>query len=116
MPAPETIGLIGAGLLGTALADRLFAAGFRVLVWDRDAARLEALTRMGAGPATDAATIAARCGRILFSLPDSNVVSAVLAELEEHLHEGHVIIDTSTGEPAHSLRFATTLAARGVTY
>ena len=38
----ETIGIIGTGLMGAAMAERLLAAGFRVLGWDRDVARLAA--------------------------------------------------------------------------
>ena len=45
--APETIGLVGVGLLGSAIAERLLAHGFRVLGFDLNASRLEALTALG---------------------------------------------------------------------
>jgi len=67
MPAPETIGLIGAGLLGSALAERLSAAGFHVLAWDRDDARVKMLARLGVEPAVGAAMIGGRCTRIVLT-------------------------------------------------
>ena len=54
----DTIGLIGTGLMGTAMAERLLAAGFRVLGWDCDAARLAA---SGAEAAGSSAAVADAC-------------------------------------------------------
>jgi lactate dehydrogenase-like 2-hydroxyacid dehydrogenase len=45
----KRIGIIGVGLLGTAITERLRAAGYRVLAWDRDAARLSAAGGLLAG-------------------------------------------------------------------
>jgi 3-hydroxyisobutyrate dehydrogenase-like beta-hydroxyacid dehydrogenase len=114
--SPETIGLIGAGLMGKALAERLCAAGFPVMAWDRDSARLAEATMPGVEAAEGAGKVAARCRRVIFSLPDSHVVSSVLAELENAWNADAIVVDTSTGEPAEAVRFSTTLAARGVTY
>lgn len=119
MPVSDTreiIGLIGAGLMGTALAGRLRAAGFRVLVWDRDPARIAAQAAVGAEAATDAATVGRQCGRIVFSLPDSHVVAAVLAEMDGALRKGSIILDTSTGEPDATVRLGAKLARQGVRY
>ena len=41
-------GLIGAGLMGTAVAQRLVAAGFEVLAYDIDADKRGAIARTGA--------------------------------------------------------------------
>lgn len=112
--SPEKIGLIGAGLMGTALAERLLAAGFRVVAWDRDASRLAAAAALGAEAASGVAMMGANCRRTIFSLPDSNVVAEVLSGMEGSLSE--IVIDTTTGDPAHAVRLAASLAERGVSY
>jgi len=109
----ETIGIIGTGLMGVALVERLRAAGFRVLGWDCDAARLAG---SGAEAAGGAVSVARSCGCVVLSLPDSVVVEGVLREMNGHLREGSVILDTSTGEPRHAEEFARRLRAAGVAY
>jgi 3-hydroxyisobutyrate dehydrogenase-like beta-hydroxyacid dehydrogenase len=44
----EPVGLIGTGFLGTALAERLLADGYRVFVSDRIPAKAEPLLARGA--------------------------------------------------------------------
>lgn len=113
---PETIGLIGAGLLGTALAERMLVAGFSLLVWDREEARRTALAELGAARAANAKAIGERCTRIVLCLPDSNVVAAVIEEISGSLRAGSIVIDTSTGEPREAVQFAASLANEGVVY
>ena len=109
----EPVGLIGAGLMGTAIAERLQAGGFRVLVWDVDASKLAGF---GAEAAADACMVVRGCDRIVLSLPDSQVVDGVIGETSAHLRPGSVILDTSTGKPETAVRLATALRERGVAY
>lgn len=109
----ETIGLIGTGLMGTAIAGRLLAAGFRVQGWDRDAVRLAA---SGAEAAESAAAVVRSCDGVVMSLPDSRVVETVLNEVGAELRPGQVILDTTTGEPEDAMRFAERLRLLGVAY
>lgn len=111
--AADTIGLIGTGLMGTAVAERLHAAGFGVLGWDRDPARLAS---SGAEPAESAAAVVKSCDGLVLSLPDSRVVEAVLNEVVAELRPGQVILDTTTGEPGDAARFAERLRPLGVAY
>jgi len=113
IPPGDTIGLIGTGLMGTAIVDRLQAAGLRVRSWDRDAARLAA---SGAEAADNAAAVVRSCDFVVLSLPDSRVVKAVLEEANAELRPGHVILDTTTGEPEDAFRFAEQLRPLGVAY
>ena len=46
----ETVGLIGLGLVGTALAERLLSHGFGVAGYDIDDAKNNHLVTMEAGP------------------------------------------------------------------
>ena len=115
--SPRSIGLIGAGLMGTAFAElSAWRRTFSVIVWDRDASRVAALSALGAEPATGAAMVGACCERVIFSLPDSKVVAEVLAAMAESWREGGIVVDTSTGDPTETMRFSASLAPYGVAY
>jgi len=116
MKPPDTLGLIGLGLLGSAMAERLLGAGFDVIGHDIDTDRRSALQAAGGRPAGSASEVASGCRRILLSLPTSDVVAAVLAEIEPHLAEGTIVVDTTTGDPETMAGLGTRLAARGVAY
>ncbi len=112
----EVIGLIGLGLMGSAMAERFLARGFEVLGFDIDAARLGALLNRGGRTGASVCQVAVSCRRIILSLPNSDAVQTVLGQLEPHLRSDHVIIDTTTGRPEAVLEAARRLAGRGVPY
>jgi 3-hydroxyisobutyrate dehydrogenase-like beta-hydroxyacid dehydrogenase len=115
-PAGEAIGLVGLGLVGMALAERLHAGGFELLGYDIDPHRNELLRQLGGKPASSARGVASACGRILLSLPDSDVVEAVLGDIGPSLAAGRIVIDTSTGDPERAVATGRRLAERGVCY
>jgi 3-hydroxyisobutyrate dehydrogenase-like beta-hydroxyacid dehydrogenase len=115
-PQRECVGLIGVGLMGSALAERLIAGGLRVVGYDIRKSRCRLLEEMGGESAADSPAVAALCDRILLSLPDSSVVEEVLAEIGGGLRAGQVIIDTSTGEPARAASLGERLGRAGVAY
>jgi 3-hydroxyisobutyrate dehydrogenase-like beta-hydroxyacid dehydrogenase len=116
-PRPERpIGLIGLGLVGSALLERLGAGGWQMLGWDIDPSRHEELVSAGAHQAKAAADVFARCRCVLLSLPSHREVNAVLGEAEDALAAGTVVIDTTTGDPASTEAVAAQLADRGITY
>ena len=80
------IGLVGLGLLGSALADRLSASGFSVAGYDLRAERRTV-------DSLQAVTAASQ--RIVLSLPDSNIVATVVDEIGPFLFEGAILIDTT---------------------
>src|SRR3954452_4163002 len=102
----SSIGLIGVGLLGSAIAARLSAAGHTVLGYDLVPDR-----RLGA---TSAQQVADECRTIILCLPTSDVVAQVIAALK--LTRGTVIIDATTGEPDTMAAMGTKLAKDGVDY
>lgn len=113
---PRPIGLIGLGLVGSALAARLQQAGFCVVGFDVAPARQRAHKRLGGQTAGSAAEVFATCQRVLLSLPNSAVVETVLHEAAPQLRRGLRIIDTTTGEPDATARLGARLARRGVRY
>lgn len=110
-----TIGLIGIGLVGTALATRWLAAGLRVVGFDLSAERRAAFQRIGGEPAESATDVLLRCRTTVLSLPDSMVVGQVLDDAKQTLSRsrGRLIIDTTTGDPVDSQRQADRLRSLG---
>ncbi len=115
-PGERTLGIIGVGLLGSALAERFAGAGFAVTGYDIDSRQAGLLAALGARPAASAADAASSSRRLLLSLPTSEVVDAVLDEIAPHLAAGTIVIDTTTGTPCQMVAFGTRLAGRGVHY
>lgn len=115
--AVPPVGLIGIGLLGSVLAERLLAGGFAVLGHDLAPARLEALRAAGGTVAAGgAAEIFRRCDRVLLSLPTYSEVAALLCAHAGGLRSGLVLLDTTTGDPTTAEALARDLAGRGVAY
>jgi 3-hydroxyisobutyrate dehydrogenase-like beta-hydroxyacid dehydrogenase len=110
------IGLIGLGLMGNAIAERLLAARFTVLGWDIALAARNAFTKLGGQTATRATDVFTRCDRILLTLPDSRITHAVLREAAPILHYGHIIADTTTGDPHDTEELCRQIAPTGTTY
>ena len=72
------VGLIGTGLMGTACAKRLLGAGFDVLGYDVDAAKLDRLIQTGARAAGSVAEVATACRRIVLAVFNTDQVEEVV--------------------------------------
>jgi 3-hydroxyisobutyrate dehydrogenase-like beta-hydroxyacid dehydrogenase len=105
------IGLIGVGLLGTALAERMLAAGHSLVGFDLEPNRLGNVQ-----PASHLREVAIRCSTIILCLPDSQVVASVVEQLDEEIRAGSTIIDATTGDPDDTARLAAALRARDIGY
>lgn len=115
----EEIGLIGIGLVGSALAGHLLKAGFGVVGHDIDPARNEVLRELGGTAVDSPAAVASRCRRIVLSLMNPDIVETVLFGANGVMSAPtppHIIVDTSTGTPDASRGFAESLAKQGVAY
>jgi 3-hydroxyisobutyrate dehydrogenase-like beta-hydroxyacid dehydrogenase len=112
----RSIGLIGLGLMGNAMAARLLGAGFTVVGFDIASKARTGFRTMGGQLARDNRDIFTRCDRVLLSLPDSKITGAVLREVAPALRYGHIIADTSTGDPQDAIAFSQQLAATGALY
>lgn len=107
------LGVIGVGLLGSAIAERLLHGGFSVVVHDLAREKSKPLLDRGAFWSDDPF---ADCDRIVFCLYTSRVVEEVLARFERSLRAGHVLIDASTSAPEETIRLAERLVERGIDY
>lgn len=112
----ETVGMIGVGLVGTAIAERLIAAGHRVLGHDVSPEQLENLARLGGNIASGPGDVFAVCERVILSLPTSAIVMDVIHASGTHLRRGGLVIDTTTGAPEDALACARVLDEAGLDY
>ena len=110
------IGLIGLGLMGSALADRLLAAGKRVVGWDTNPERVAALRQKGGEAAGGAPEVFSCCRRVLLSLPSHREVGDVIQAAGAALTRGLTIVDTTTADPTSTEEFAAALRERGIEY
>ena len=72
------IGIVGVGLIGTALARRLIAAGFSVIGYDIDPAKAADLTTIGGETAPSLVDLAARCACVILAVFDTQQVEDAL--------------------------------------
>lgn len=72
------VGVIGTGLMGTACAKRLRAAGHEVLGYDADAGKLKALEALGGRPARSLAEIAGACDIAVLAVFNTSQVEDVI--------------------------------------
>lgn len=73
------VGVIGCGLMGTAVARRLVAAGFEVLAYDVDADKRVGIARTGATPQATASVVMAGCEVNVLCVFDTAQVDDVIA-------------------------------------
>lgn len=109
----DQVGIIGLGLLGSAIAERLLRENFNLVVFNRTRDKAKPLLELGAqwsdNPLRESRLI-------IVSLYTSSVVNEVLDQLQTELQPGTIFIDTTTMDPRESCALADRLAQRGATY
>jgi 6-phosphogluconate dehydrogenase len=115
-----TIGLIGAGVMGRALAQNLADRDVTVVVFDRDAA---ARSRLSADPrlvvATDIKDMIARLPSprtVLLMVNAGAPVESATADLRAHLSSGDMIVDGGNSEWRDTQRRTADLAKAGLDF
>ncbi len=112
--ATHPVGVVGIGLVGLAIVERLRAARIKVLGYDVDAARRDALVSAGGIAAASANDVFGSCDNIVLALYDGGQTSAVMREAIAVLTPGTLVLDCGTGDPDQVVALAVRLAARGV--
>ena len=110
------VGIVGLGLLGSAVAARLRSAGRDVLGHDVVAERQRALEAIGGRAAASAAAVAERADPICVVLPSLAAVEDVVlgARGLAAAARGRTIVQMSTISPALTERLAREVTARGL--
>ncbi|MGZ5090940.1 MAG: NAD(P)-dependent oxidoreductase [Burkholderiales bacterium] len=115
------VGVIGAGLMGTAVAQRLIAGGFEALAYDIDADKRGAIARTGASPIAEVGTIIRGCEVIVVCVFNTEQVEDVIAgpgggvdAIAQGGNAARLFIVTSTCDPDRLARLAERVKASGV--
>lgn len=111
------IGCIGLGTMGAPVAAHLVRAGYTVRVYNRTAAKMEPLVKLGATATTTPAECAEGVDVLITNVSDSADVAEVLLGKQgakETLVRGATVIDLSTISPAVTRAIAEELAENEV--
>src|SRR5690242_3025246 len=111
----QTVGMIGLGIMGSAMSHNLVRAGFGVAGYDIAPRRRAEHRRSGGIAAKSPRDVARRADIIITSLPSARALAEVAAELARSARRGHVVVETSTLPIAAKEAARDTLAQRGVT-
>jgi len=107
----ESIGIIGLGLLGSAVAERLHEAGRPLRGFDPRQPK-----DLPVELCSDASQVFVNCSPVIFSLPTSRESTLVIDEVESVLKPGQIVLDTTTGSPEEMSALAERLQQLDVHY
>ena len=111
-----TIGFIGLGTMGGAMARNLVRKGHRLVVADIQSAAVDALTAAGATAAATPREVAAAAEIVVTMLPDAPDVERVALGpdgIVEGIRPGAAYIDMSTIDPQTTRKIGVAIAKRG---
>jgi len=114
----RTVGYVGMGIMGSAMAANLLKAGFEVIVSNRTVSKCGPLEQQGAAVASTPADLASREPDVIaINVSDTPDVEQVI--FGEHgvsttAKSGLIVIDHSTISPAATQQFSQRLAEQGV--
>ncbi len=117
MAESVNIGIVGLGLMGTAMSQKLMQEGHRVRGFDIDQSRLDALAENGGAPAGSAAEAAEDAQFVIISLLYSHVVRETClgdGGIASVARDGLIIIDTSTASPDDSEKLGKDLRKKNI--
>ena len=113
----RSVGFIGLGIMGRAMARRLVDAGFRVTVWNRDASKAADLVAAGAKQAGTPRAAAEGADVVITIVTDSAAVEAVILGPEgvsQGAKAGAIVVDMTTIHPSVARKVGIALKKQGV--
>jgi 3-hydroxyisobutyrate dehydrogenase-like beta-hydroxyacid dehydrogenase len=114
--ALATLGFVGVGRMGGPMTERLLAAGYGVVVYDKSQEAMSQLAGRGAETAPTAKAVADRCEIVLTSLPTPEILQVVMLGPDGVSAGAAVktVIDLSTSGPKAAALVAAGLAETGI--
>jgi 3-hydroxyisobutyrate dehydrogenase-like beta-hydroxyacid dehydrogenase len=113
----RSVGFIGLGIMGRAMARRLIDAGFRVAVWNRDASKAAELVTAGATLAATPRAAAEGADVVITIVTDSAAVEAVILGpdgVAQGAKAGTIVVDMTTIHPSAARKIGIALKKQGV--
>jgi 3-hydroxyisobutyrate dehydrogenase len=90
------VGLLGVGLMGSAMAHRLLDRGIAVIAWDRNAEHVRDLERRGGAPAQGPSEVISGAGVVITMLPTAEVIRHLVEPLLDDWPEGTIWLQMSS--------------------
>jgi 3-hydroxyisobutyrate dehydrogenase-like beta-hydroxyacid dehydrogenase len=115
MPHP-LVAVLGIGLMGRPMAARLAEAGFAPRVWNRTAAKAQALAGLGAVPCAAVEDAVAGAAIVISMLEAGPAVAATIETALPALAPGTLWIDMSSTRHDEALAFHARLATHGMRF
>ena len=91
-----SIGFVGLGVLGSAIAQNLVSGGYRVLGYDTNPAACDAAVAVGVDMAVDLPTLLMGADVVMTCLPNAGAMAAVAAQIAATPVAGQIVIELST--------------------
>jgi 6-phosphogluconate dehydrogenase len=112
------LGMVGLGRMGANMAERLMAAGHKVIAFDRHAEKVHALVGAGALGAASLAELVGKLSppRAVWLMLPAAVVDDTIAALAPLLARDDAIVNGGNSYYRDDLRLADSLAAKGIRY
>jgi 3-hydroxyisobutyrate dehydrogenase len=107
-------GLLGVGLMGSAMAGRLLDQGIAVIAWDLDADHVRGIESRGAEVAKEPREVLAGSGIVITMLPTADIVLEVVEPLLEDWPQDTLWLQMSSVGAAEADRLAQVAAAHGI--
>jgi len=111
----DRVGLLGVGLMGSAMGRRLLARGVKVVAWDREPEHVRALADRGAEAARSPAEVVAGADVVITMLPTVDVVLGVIEPLVDQWPATTIWLQMSSVGAAEADRLVQLATAHGVT-
>jgi len=109
------VGIVGLGIMGSAMAANLVRAGFDVIGYDPVAACRRRHRAAGGIVAAGAGDVAGRTGILITSLPSARALSQVVDEILRSGKSKRIVLETSTLPIADKEKARRRLTAAGIT-
>jgi L-threonate 2-dehydrogenase len=109
----KTVGIIGLGIMGGAIARNLLDRGWRVIGYDTDAARRAELAQAGVAIADNTGQVARDAPIIMTSLPTAAAVEQVAGAIADSGQSPRIVVELSTLTIVDKLRFDDILKKAG---
>jgi len=109
----KTVGIIGLGIMGSAISRNLVERGWRVIGFDIDAARTAELAQAGVTIAGVVAEVVREVPIVMTSLPTPAAVIDVARAIAGSGQPPRIVVELSTLTIADKLRFETILSEAG---
>jgi len=109
----KTVGIVGLGIMGGAIARNLVERGWRVIGFDTDATRCAELALANVAIAGDVGQVARDAPIIMTSLPSPAAVEQVAQEIAGSGQSPRIVVELSTLSIADKVRFESILKKAG---